>query len=184
MIRPPMISRAASLPISVIALALTLAGAAYAKAPEPRKPVELDRLDGRWYEILRTANRFEKNCFAGSQTWSRRPDGRFSVTQSCHTGSLTGPEKRAPTNVRVIDAATNAKFEASFFAGLIHEQYWIVDHAEDYSWMIGCTSGGNYVTLFARQPALPASQETGLVAHIGQLGFDTGRLVSGREPGD
>ena len=45
----------------------------------------------------------------------------------------------------MLDPPINAKFEASFFGGLFHKDYWVLDHADDYSWMIASTASGDYV---------------------------------------
>ena len=109
---------------------------ALAAAPEPRKPIDLDRFMGRWFEILRTPNGAQANCHAAYQVWSQPKPGRFSIAQVCHRDSPAGPERRVQTGARTLDPPTNAKFEASFFGGLIRRQYWVIDHADDYGWMI------------------------------------------------
>lgn len=158
-----------------IVAALAVALPAAAKAPEPTKTLDLDRFMGRWYEIYRTPNDRQKNCFAAQQTWARKGNG-FSIRQSCRRGTPDGPERVVGTSARVIDPATNAKFEASFFGGLIRQRYWVIDRAEDYSWMIASTEAGNFVSILARTPGLPRSQQAALVGRAAALGFDAARL--------
>ena len=118
-----------TLAASVLACVLLTASAASAAAPEPRKPLDLDRFMGRWYEILRTPNGNQKNCGPAHQDWARRSEDRFSVAQACL--KKDGSWRRVGTAVRLLDPATRAKFEASFFGGLIKGRYWVVDRAED-----------------------------------------------------
>ena len=164
--------------LSAIALVLLLLPSlAAAQAPEPRRPVDLPRFMGRWFEILRTPNMAEGNCYAASQLWSPAAPGRVSIAQTCHRNSATGPERHVMTPARVLDDPTDAKFEASFFGGLFHRQYWVLDHADDYGWMIASTADGNYVSVLARTPALPAAEVASLTARVTALGLDAGRLV-------
>jgi apolipoprotein D and lipocalin family protein len=167
--------------------ALAIAGAARAEAPEPRRPLDLERFMGRWYEILRTPNGNERNCYAVYQDWSAqeragKSEQRFQISQHCHRGSPTGSDRVVNTSARVLNPPANTKFEASFFGGLIRGRYWVVDHADDYSWMIATTEDGRYPALLARTPGLPTPQQDRLKARMAQIGFDTGKLQAVGEP--
>ncbi len=151
-------------------------GLASAQAPEPRQTLNLERFMGRWHEILRTPNDHQRDCWAGSQVWTQTAPGRFSISQTCHRGSRTGPVRRINTSARVTDTRTNAKFEASFFGGLIRQRYWVIDIAPDYSWMIATTADGKFPALLSRNPAMSAAQRRQLTARMGQLGLPTGQL--------
>ena len=161
-----------------VGLALALpAFAAASGAPEPRKSIDLDRFMGRWYEVLRTPNNAQKNCYAAFQIWTQVSPGKFTIAQACHRDSPTGTEHRVQTGARVLDPPTNAKFEASFFGGLFHRQYWVLDHADDYGWMIASTADGNYVSVLARRPDLTPAEVGALTARVAAFGLDAGRLV-------
>ena len=169
-----------ALSIAVAAPAMTPAPA-FAEAPEPRSRVDLDRFMGRWYEILRTPNDHQRNCWAASQVWARRGPDRFSIAQTCHRGSRDGRATTVNTSARVLDTTTNAKFEASFFGGLIRQRYWVIEVAPDYSWMIATTADGQFPALLSRSPTMSAAEQTRLRARIGQLGMPTRQLEpSGR----
>jgi apolipoprotein D and lipocalin family protein len=164
-----------------------IAGAARAEAPEPRRSLDLDRFMGRWYEILRTPNGNQRNCFAAYQDWSAqeqpaRDAQHFHIRQHCHRGSPTGSDRVVNTSARVLNPPANTKFEASFFGGLIRGRYWVVDHAEDYSWMIATTEDGRFPALLARTPGLPAREQDRLKARMAEIGFDTGKLQAVGEP--
>lgn len=159
-----------------LAFAAVLAVPAHAAPPEPQKTLDLDRFMGRWHEILRTPNAAQRDCFAASQVWSRKGETSFSIAQACHKGSRSGPVKTFDTKARVLDAKTNAKFEASFFAGLIRQRYWVIDIAPDYSWMIATTADGKYPALLSRTPDMSAAKRAELVARMARLGLPTGQL--------
>lgn len=166
----------------LVIAALALAGAARAEAPEPRRPLDLDRFMGRWYEILRTPNGNERNCYAVYQDWSSTPDQRFQISQHCHRGSSKGSDRLVNTSARVLNAPANTKFEASFFGGLIRGRYWVVDHDDNYSWMIATTEDGRYPALLARTPGLSEREQTRLKARMADIGFNTDRLQAVGEP--
>ena len=162
----------------ILAAALFAAPAlAAAGAPEPRRPVEIPRFMGQWFEILRTPNDAEAGCYATSQLWAQTGPGRFLITQVCHRGSADGPPRQVRTPARVLDAPNNAKFEASFFGGLLHRRYWVLDHADDYGWMIASTAAGDYVSVLARRPDLPMAQIRALLSRVDAMGLDA-RLLT------
>ncbi len=163
---------------SLAIAAALVAGPAMAKAPEPKKPIEVDRLMGRWYEILRTPNPMQKNCFGAYQVWSRLGPDKFAIVLTCRKDGLDGEAKHVPTSAKAVDPGRNTKFEASFFGGIIKQQYWMLDHDDGYSWMIASTSGGNFVSLLARQPSLPDAEVEALTDRIAALGLRTDKLVA------
>ena len=163
------------------ALLLLVATAASADAPEPRRTIDLDRFMGRWHEILRTPNDHQRDCWNASQVWSRRDNGRFAIAQTCHRGSRTGQVRTVNTNARLLDTTNNAKFEASFFGGLIRQRYWVIEVAPDYSWMIATTADGKFPALLSRSPTMTDARRQELVARMARLGLPTRQLEpSGR----
>jgi apolipoprotein D and lipocalin family protein len=152
---------------------VAVTGAARADVVEPRKPLDLERFMGRWYEILRTPNGNERSCVSAYQDWAIKPGGQFHIGQHCLKASPAGSERVVNTSARVLNAPENTKFEASFRA-----RYWVVDHADDYEWMIATTEDGRYPALLARTPTLPQAERLRLKARMGQLGFKTDILLA------
>jgi apolipoprotein D and lipocalin family protein len=155
------------------ALALLAAVPALA-ASSPVQPVDSVKLMGRWYEILRTPNAMQHNCFAAYQEWAKTDDG-YAIAQVCHRDGPDGKLATVGTAAKALNA-DNTLFEASFFGGLIHARYQINDHAADYSWMIASTADGRFPKLLARTPGLPSAEQDRLKQRMAQLGFDVNRL--------
>ena len=164
--------------IALAALVALVAAPARAAAPEPKQPVALTPLMGRWYEIVRTPNDQQRNCHGAYQTWSARTDGAFDIDLVCHAAGPSGRGRHVAAKARVTDATTNAKFEAAFFGGLLRRSYWIIDHGSTYDWMIASTADGRNVALLARTPGLPASEQARLTNRIRSLGFTGNALQS------
>jgi apolipoprotein D and lipocalin family protein len=152
----------------------TLADAALSAAPSPVKPVQISRYLGRWYEFARLHNRIEENCARAEAQYSRDADGRIAAVETCHTSG--GGEKVYHAGVHVLDPGTNAKLRLSFFP-FISKDYWVLDHAPDYSWAIVGTNDGKYLWLFTRRPDAPAAETTAIVARARALGYDTSQLI-------
>lgn len=143
--------------------------------PQPAKPVDLKRYVGLWYELARYENRFERNCEAVTAEYRSRPDGMIEVINSCRKGGVSGPLKIAKGRAKVVAASQEAKLKVSFF-GPFFGDYWVLDHADDYSWSIVGEPSGRFLWILAREANPPAALRDSLEGRIRQLGYDTGLL--------
>jgi len=161
----------------LFALTVLAAPSARATAPAPNKPVELQRYVGRWYEVARVPNHFEKDrlCDGPTADYNQGADGALSVVQTCHENSPTGPTKVYRAAARILDPGPNTKFRLTFFK-VVTKEYWVLDHAPDYGWAIVGDPSGEYVWLFSRQPRAPQGLRDSLVARARALGYDIGKL--------
>ena len=101
--------------------------------PQPAKSVELDRYLGRWYELARYEQGFQKDCEGVTADYARRADGKISVLNACRKPD--GRTTSATGKAKVVDPVTGAKLKVSFF-GPFYGDYWVLDRAADYSWSI------------------------------------------------
>jgi len=167
-----------------LAVGLLAAGSAWAEPPPPNPQAETisaqaptldpERIMGRWYEILRTPNQLQRDCFAAYQVWSKKGEA-YAIQQVCHRGKADGRMAEVSGDAKPLNAKKTL-FDASFFGGLIHAKYVLADHAPDYSWLIATTADGRYPKLLARAPGLPTSEQEQLKQRMAQMGFDVKRL--------
>lgn len=145
---------------------------------EPLKTVDfvdLDRYLGRWYEIARLPNRFEKNCEGVTADYGRRDDGLISVVNTCRKGSPEGEAKAANGRARIVDQTTNAKLKVSFF-GPFWGDYWVIGLAEDYSLALVGEPSGRYLWILARTPQISDATRDTAVSRLRAMGYDTDAL--------
>jgi apolipoprotein D and lipocalin family protein len=83
---------------------------------------------------------------------------------------------------KVVDRNTNARLKVSFFGPFYIGNYWVLDHAEDYSWTIVGDPSGRYLWLLAREAQPGAEQIAALVGRAQALGYDTSSLVMTIQP--
>lgn len=142
-----------------------------AAVPQPAKPVELTRYLGLWYEFARYENGFEKDCEAVTATYSRRDDGKITVRNVCRKGGVDGAEKIANGKAKIVPDSNGAKLKVSFF-GPFYGDYWILDHADDYSWSIVGEPSGRYLWILTRAARPDGAQAAALIRRAGTLGYD------------
>lgn len=160
----------------IVGMALFAATAAQATplAPEPKKPIDPARYMGRWYEIARVPNALQDRCEGATSDWSQGGNGRYAVVQTCHIGSPTGPTKVWRGSAQLV---APSKIRIGFFAGLVHQDYWVIDRSDDYSWSIMGTPDPRYVWIMSRRPVLSPQERAALVARTRALGYGSVQLV-------
>ena len=157
------------------------AAAALTAAPQPVKPVATTLYSGRWYEIARTPNKMQTDCQGSTNDFSGWSSGNFAVVQTCHKGSAHGPTQTFNAKGRILPASENAKIKLGYFGGLISQEYWILDHADDdQSWALMATPGGRFLLLLSRLPTTPAPIRQVAVTHIAALGYNVSHLKASR----
>ena len=134
--------------------------------------VDLGRCLGRWYEIARFTNRFEENCEGVTADYAMRGDGLISVINTCRVGAPGGKEKAAKGRARVVDAATNAKLEVSFF-GPFWGDYWVIGLADDYSLSLVGEPEGRYLWILSRTPEISDEVRERALSDLQAMGYDT-----------
>ena len=122
--------------------------------------VDLDRYTGRWYEIAKIPNRFQRQCVSDtSANYARNADGTIAVVNHCRT--TDGRFDEAHAIARVADSGTNAKLQVSFFSLLgwrpIWGDYWVLALGPDYEYAVVGEPGRQYGWILARTPTLPAA---------------------------
>ena len=143
--------------------------------------VELSRYLGTWYEIANFPQSFQRGCTATMATYTLRGDGDLDVRNRCRKESIDGEERSALGRARVVDRATNAKLEVSFFRPF-WGAYWIIDLAEDYSYAVVGHPSRDYLWILSRTPAMPEGIYQGIVARLQAQGYETARLVRTVQP--
>jgi apolipoprotein D and lipocalin family protein len=143
-----------------------------AKVPEPAKPVDLARYLGKWFELARHENRFQKGMDAVTATYSLRPDGRISVLNRGTRGWPDGEASTAEGKAIVADEETGAKLKLSFFASLYTGDYWVLDHGDDYEWAIVGEPSGRYLWVLSRVPRPDSAVAEAIFARVEAMGYD------------
>jgi len=175
-----------SLLVALSAAAVTLIALTSSRA-ESKPPlrtvdsVDLNRYAGRWYEIARYPNRFQKKCSADtSAIYSLRNDGRIEVVNSCRKqdGEFTSSRGTA----KVVDRKTNAKLKVTFFWPF-SGNYWIIGLDPEYRYAIVGEPSRKYLWILSRTPELNEALYNNAIRQIDAAGYDPSKLMLTRQSG-
>jgi apolipoprotein D and lipocalin family protein len=145
--------------------------------------VDLNRYAGRWYEIARYPNRFQKQC-AGNTTadYKLLPNGRIEVINQCRESD--GSVKAVKGEARINDKASNAKLEVRFapsylsFLPFVWGDYWIIDLGPNYEYSVVGDPSRKYFWILAREPRLDEKTYAGILERAAAKGFDPAKVVT------
>ena len=142
--------------------------------------VDLNRYAGKWYEIARLPNRFQRDCAGNTTaTYTLRPNGKITVLNECRKSD--GRQKSAKGTARVADAkGPNTKLKVTFFWPF-SGKYWIIDLDPEYRWAVVGEPSRDYLWILSREPQLDAALYQQIVERARQRGFDTDKLLKTRQ---
>jgi apolipoprotein D and lipocalin family protein len=137
--------------------------------------LDLTRYAGKWYEIAKYPNRFQRGCIGATAEYTLSDDGtRIDVVNRCREIE-SGKEKSIRGKARVVDPSTNAKLSVTFFWPFSGD-YWILALGEGYEYAVVGTPDRNYLWFLARTPTIGDDLYRRLVDLARERGFDPARI--------
>lgn len=142
--------------------------------------VDLARYAGKWYEIARLPNRFQRNCASDvAATYTLRPDGKITVLNECRKAD--GSSKSAKGTARVADSkGPKTKLKVTFFWPFSGD-YWILDLDPEYRWVLVGEPSRKYLWILSREPQIPRTEYDRLVEIARRQGFQVEALMRTRQ---
>ncbi|MBH1966251.1 MAG: lipocalin family protein [Comamonadaceae bacterium] len=138
-------------------------------------PFDLQRYQGRWYELARLDHRFERGLTDVSATYTPQPDGSVSVV---NRGFETDANRwrDAVGKALFTGAPTTGSLKVSFF-GPFYGGYHVAALDPDYRWALVLGPDTEYCWILARDKRMDAGQRAAIVARAKELGVDTAALI-------
>ncbi len=160
-----------------------LAAATYAFALRAEKPlstvrgVDLQRYQGKWYEIVRLPLFWEKKCVSDvTATYTLRQDGKITVLNACRKADGSFTNSRG-TAVPATTDGSFSKLKVTFFWPFAGD-YWILDLDPEYRWALVGTPDRKHLWVLSRTPQLSAQTLNVLLNEARDQGFDMSRMIT------
>jgi lipocalin len=133
--------------------------------------VDLERYQGKWYEITKIPNRFEKNLIYVTANYTLKENGKIKVLNDGYN------TKKGKYEKAVGEAKVNGpgKLGVSFFKPF-YGDYYIMELDEDYQWVLVGSPSRDYLWILARTPQISEELTTELSKRAENAGFDISRL--------
>ncbi len=143
--------------------------------------IDLSRYAGRWYEIGKYPNRFQKQCVANTTAnYTIKKNGRIEVLNECV--KKDGTTVKAVGEAKIGDKSNNAKLKVRFAPGFtsflpfVWANYWVIDIAPDYSYSVIGEPGRDYFWILSRSPEMNTATYQSILRRAEKMGFDPNRV--------
>ena len=133
--------------------------------------VDLERYQGKWYEITKIPNRFEKNLIYVTANYTLKENGKIKVLNDGYN------TKKGKYEKAVGEAKVNGpgQLGVSFFKPF-YGDYYIMELDVDYQWVLVGSPSRDYLWILARTPQISEELITELSKRAENAGFDISRL--------
>ena len=161
-----------------IAVALTLVACKSPTPPKGVKPVSdfnASRYLGKWYEIARLENHFEKGMEQVTATYGLRSDGGITVLNRGYD-PIKNRWKESEGKAYFTGAPTTAALKVSFF-GPFYGGYNVIKLDKDYQHALVSGPNRDYLWILSRSTTLPETVKQDFLATARELGFPVQQLV-------
>ncbi|WP_319239446.1 lipocalin family protein [uncultured Propionivibrio sp.] len=143
--------------------------------------LDVPRYMGRWHEIAKYPNRFQKQCVGSTQAeYSLEPDGRVRVLNRCRVEG--GGTQEAIGIARQAGDADSAKLKVRFapawlsFLPWVWGDYWVIDLDRDYQLVAVSEPTRQFLWILSRTPTVAPENLNALVHRLRDKGFDIDKL--------
>lgn len=178
--------------LSLLALGVSgYAKAAEAPSPEPLLPIaslDVPRYMGKWYEIAKFPNRFQKKCIADTNArYSIQAEGNVQVINRCRLEN--GETDEAIGAARQVGGPGSPKLVVRFapawlsWLPSVWGNYWVIDLDADYQLVAVSEPKREYLWILARTPRVDAKTYEALMRRLARMGFDLKKLEVSRQEG-
>ena len=162
--------------------AVTATASGQQAAPvQPISRLEAQRYVGRWYEIAKFPNWFQRKCVADtSADYSLMPEGELRVVNRCRLEN--GQMDQAIGVARQIGGDSSAKLEVRFapawlsFLPFVWGDYWIVDLDSAYELAAVSEPKREYLWILSRSTVVNETRYAALLGRLTAMGLDVGKL--------
>lgn len=145
--------------------------------------VDLVRYSGTWYEIARLPNRFQDDCISDvTATYSLLDDGDIKVVNRCikaggEISQANGRARRASKDGPI--SKLEVRFAPAFlsFLPFVWGDYWILDLAPDYSYVVIGEPGRKYLWVLARSPEMDDRRLEKILDRVKVQGYTLDGLI-------
>jgi apolipoprotein D and lipocalin family protein len=151
------------------------------------KSLDVPRYLGRWYEIAKFPNRFQRQCVSDtSADYTLLPEGHLRVLNQCRQAD--GEWQRAVGLAKQVGDEQSARLEVRFapawlsFLPFVWGDYWVVDLDDKYELVAVSEPARAYLCVLSRSPVVDASRYAALLARLTAMGLDVSRLEKTPQP--
>jgi apolipoprotein D and lipocalin family protein len=142
----------------------------------PVEKVDIMSYAGKWYSIYSIPTFMDKNWRETTETYVIHPDGYYAVFTTYK--ALGEDEQRyLRSKLFVVRGTNNAELKAQF-VWPVKIDYWIIELAEDYSYVVIGHPKHKHLFIMSRKPFLDQELANEVIERCQARGYDISKLIA------
>ena len=144
--------------------------------------VDLKQYSGKWFEIARYPNKFQKQCVGNTTaTYTIKNNDKIELLNQCL--KKDGLIDDAKGDARIVDRKSNAKLEVRFapkflsFISAVWGDYWIIDLDEKYKYVAIGDPKREYFWILAREAKMDDATYQNILRRAEAKGFNPAKVI-------
>jgi apolipoprotein D and lipocalin family protein len=162
--------------VFIILLAMTFNSASSQKIPTVVSTVDLNRYKGKWHEIARLPNYFERKLKCTSATYTLRDDGKITVINAGYYITKPGKSTSVKGVAWIPDKNSPAKLKVQFFWPFSGD-YWIMHLDTDYRYVLVGDPSVKYLWILSREKKMDETTYSMLLRKAVDNGYDIKTII-------
>ncbi len=153
-----------------------------ADAVKAVESVDLQKYSGKWFEIARYPNKFQKKCVGDvTATYTIKNNNKIEVLNECLKDN--GKTMSAKGKAKIEDEQSNAKLKVRFapaflsFLPQVWGDYWVLDLGKDYQYAVVGDPGRDYLWILSRESKLDTATYEKILDIVENMGFNPAKLI-------
>jgi apolipoprotein D and lipocalin family protein len=143
--------------------------------------VDLNKYSGKWYEIARLPNSFEKGLICCTAEYSLREDGKIKVVNAGQKEDEPGKYKSVKGKAWVPDPNESGRLKVQFFWPFAGGYYIFHLDSENYRYALVGDPSRKYLWLLAREPKIDETLYNELIEIARKNDFAVDELLKVRQ---
>jgi apolipoprotein D and lipocalin family protein len=167
---------------AMLGISAVFAGASHASEVKAVASVDLNRYQGKWFELAAIPQFFQRKCVRDTfAEYSKLESGEIKVENHC-VREDTGRE-RAEGRARLYDSNETSKLTLTFlklfgeFRYWAGGDYWVIALDPNYQWAVVGHPSRKYGWVLSRTPTQPVPVLAEIVGRIKAQGYDACEFI-------
>jgi apolipoprotein D and lipocalin family protein len=143
---------------------------------KPIHHLDLKAFEGKWYSLYSIPTLMDKHWKETTETYTLKDEDHFDVLTTYHKEGKT-EEKTITSKLFFHTAQPDGDMKAQFFWPF-KIGYWVIELAEDYSYVVVGHPDEKYLFIMARKPEMDPELLVDIIERCRQKGYKVEELVS------
>ena len=138
--------------------------------------VDLKKFAGTWYSLYSIPTMFDKGSHETTTHYTWDKGGYYDVVTTCKEGD-EGKIRTVKSKIFQVEGTNNSQMKAQFLWPF-KVDYWVIDLAPDYSYVVVGHPDYKFLFIMSRKPSMDKALYEKIVERCKDMGYPVEKLVS------